>query len=257
MASGDITTQGNYSFIELPNGLYERYINPPVTAPSDGSYYGAKDGEWVDIAGLSTDTNIANADLTSSESRESTFDYYLGLLGGGQKLISAETSGTVFSRLYLTILNAILFASDGTDSSYFIANRDGSIVIQSSTGEYSLIVAPTLDSDGTTTLIGGVSSGGGGIALKSIDNARFEILSGASAPVNGTTKAWYVGQLYVETTTPAIYRVDTASTDPDSSATGSVFSLLSLGGGGGDYNIDGGTANSVYTAPQSIDGGGA
>lgn len=29
------------------------------------------------------------------------------------------------------------------------------------------------------------------------------------------------------------------------------------GGGGGDYNIDGGNASSVYTAEQSIDGGGA
>ena len=28
-------------------------------------------------------------------------------------------------------------------------------------------------------------------------------------------------------------------------------------GGGGDYNIDGGKADSVYTAPQLLDGGGA
>lgn len=29
------------------------------------------------------------------------------------------------------------------------------------------------------------------------------------------------------------------------------------GGGGGDYNIDGGRADSIYTPEQSIDGGGA
>jgi hypothetical protein len=36
-----------------------------------------------------------------------------------------------------------------------------------------------------------------------------------------------------------------------------TITIASSGGGGGDYNIDGGVADSVYTPEQSIDGGDA
>jgi hypothetical protein len=37
----------------------------------------------------------------------------------------------------------------------------------------------------------------------------------------------------------------------------SAGSLIATGGGGGSYHIDGGAADSIYTSPQNLNGGGA
>lgn len=47
--------------------------------------------------------------------------------------------------------------------------------------------------------------------------------SGATAPVNGTTVGWYVGQLYTALDTQRTYVCTTASTAPNTAATGSVW----------------------------------
>ena len=49
------------------------------------------------------------------------------------------------------------------------------------------------------------------------------LLNGTTAPVNDTTTAWFVGQMYEDTVTGKKYRADTASTDPTVAATGSVW----------------------------------
>ncbi len=46
---------------------------------------------------------------------------------------------------------------------------------------------------------------------------------GAGAPVNGTTTAWFIGQFYYDTTNDKIYVATTASTNPYSAATGSIW----------------------------------
>lgn len=86
---------------------------------------------------------------------------------------------------------------------------------------------PTLDSDASQNLIGRSTSDG---LLKSVNVTRFEVLSGAGAPTNGTTVAWYVNQLYVDTTNNALYIATTKSTDPDSAGTGSVWAAVPVAG---------------------------
>jgi hypothetical protein len=53
-----------------------------------------------------------------------------------------------------------------------------------------------------------------------------ETLTGTGAPVDGTTKAWAKGQIYIDTTisaAPIIYYAANKSTDPDAAATGSKW----------------------------------
>lgn len=62
--------------------------------------------------------------------------------------------------------------------------------------------------------------------LQTVSDDVYRVLFGIVAPANSTVKAWYEGQLYVDTVSKTIYRASAKSTDPDTSAAGSVWEAV-------------------------------
>jgi hypothetical protein len=80
------------------------------------------------------------------------------------------------------------------------------------------------DSDDGVIL--GLGTGGNHLRTRHADSARTLLNSGP--PTNGTTVAWYVGQLLVNTNDNSIYRATAQSANPDAGGTGSVWAALPL-----------------------------
>jgi len=63
-------------------------------------------------------------------------------------------------------------------------------------------------------------------------------ITGSGAPVDGTTIAWYAGQIYTNTTDNTLYRAITKSTNPDFSGAGSTWSVVGVSTGDkGDIDV--------------------
>ena len=124
-----------------------------------------------------------------------------------------------------------LSVSDGTDTAAITVNSTSGIIGLNTAyaggevafGNGSGTNLPTVDSDLVGTVLGITTANG---YTRQISIASLGSLAGAGAPVDGTTVAWRVGQLYTDTTNEVLYRVTTASTNPDSAGTGSVFAKV-------------------------------
>lgn len=88
---------------------------------------------------------------------------------------------------------------------------------------------PTVDSDDIALLLSVNTATG---KVRRVNKDAHRSLTASTDPVNGTTVAWYVGQLYRNTANNTLWEATAKSTDPDSSGAGSVFSQVNLGGGG-------------------------
>lgn len=79
---------------------------------------------------------------------------------------------------------------------------------------------PNKDSDASGETVVSMSPTG---FLGRMDVDAFRTLSASGAPVDGTTTAWFIGQIYTDTDTNATYYATVKSTDPDDAAMGSVW----------------------------------
>jgi hypothetical protein len=106
-------------------------------------------------------------------------------------------------------------------------------LIESVTAEYNCTLPPAVDSEN------------GYVEVRASDNTTYEvhIVGDSGELINGLT-----------TFDMAAY--NTALFFCNGTEWTVIWTTVSSGGGG-DLNIDGGSANSVYTAPQLVDGGGA
>lgn len=115
-------------------------------------------------------------------------------------------------------------ATDGSDMAVFTVAGDGSVTLGSTTALYILgdgagANLPGLNSDSGNEIVSIDSNGN----IGRFNANAFRVLTGAGAPTDGTTVAWYDGQIYIDTTNKDIYYASVKSTDPDSSGAGSAF----------------------------------
>ena len=85
----------------------------------------------------------------------------------------------------------------------------------------------TTDSDGAGKVLYRDSAG----ALKQIEFASLRDGVLGAAPVDGTTVAYYAGQLFWDNVNKDLYEATAASADPDAAGTGSTFAAIDLGAG--------------------------
>jgi len=93
---------------------------------------------------------------------------------------------------------------------------------------------PPLDSDVDSRVMALALNGD----IYQTNAAAWKTRSGTGAPVDGITTAYYVGQLYVDDGTQALYRATAKSTDPDASGAGSTWIAISGGGSSASEIID-------------------
>lgn len=173
---------------------------------------------------------------------------YMDILGGANDSLFIKVSGsgnTGWGAVYTANLafNPATAALDMDGNDILDVNK-----INNATGTYIIGDGiggnlPTLNSDSGNNFITIDTNG----TIGRSTSASGRIINGPGAPVNGTTIGWYVGQLYVDTTNDDLYYVSTASTNPDSAATGSVFTAISTSGGSDNLG-DGLSPSSDVTA---------
>lgn len=122
----------------------------------------------------------------------------------------------------LTFTGADDITLQNTGNTYL--NATGEIILGNGSGTN----LPTTNSDHLGMDLG---YDGAGTLVGSQKNAK-RSLSGSSDPTNGSTVAWYVGQLYTNTTSGDIFVATTASSNPDLSGTSSIWVKVSDTGGG-------------------------
>ena len=103
------------------------------------------------------------------------------------------------------------------------------LILDNTNGLYKFGTVPTKDSDLSTNEL--LARDTVSRNMRTINTKRFEVLYGTGAPVDGSTTAWYVNQLYIDVTvadSPVFYRALTKSTNPDNYYTAGVGSTWSL-----------------------------
>ena len=90
-------------------------------------------------------------------------------------------------------------------------------------------------------------------ALVEMEHDTFRSVSGAADPIDGTTVAWHIGQLFTNTTSNEQFVATSASTDPDTAGTGSVWVSTAAATSGIDDVLGVGQA---LTANRTIDAAG-
>jgi len=172
----------------------------------------AADTHLFTVGGLTNTANVVHTD-----------DFGWAITGTGDKTL-INTNGSGNSRVFTAVSSAFIDANDGVNSSFIASDRDGRVRLNSSGGNYALVQAPLLNSDLITNqiLVRDTASN----ELRVVNNRRYETLTDTTAPVDGTTAAFYVGQQYINTTTGKTFLATTKSTDPDSAGTGSIWTQL-------------------------------
>lgn len=153
--------------------------------------------------------NFVSADLAATQNRTHN-------MGGNQLTISNATPlvlQSVANALLTLDANATLDAGTGVLT---ITSSNGTYVI----GDGTVGSLPTLDSDTGDDILS-VANPSGSLTRKAIDSVIN--VNGVGAPVDGTTTAWYVGQIYINQTTNEIWIATAKSTNPDVAATGSTW----------------------------------
>lgn len=169
------------------------------------------------------DTHFANTNLTSSAGATHNFIGALLITGGGNKSFHA-VSGSDSSLFSVQSAVTNLYVTNGSISTLLSLAKDGTYTMDSSIGKYRLNTAPTLDSDlSTISLLGRDSSTS---ELRTINLNSLKTIVGSGSPVDGTTKAWWAGQIYIDNANikaPIFWYALTKSTNPDTSAVGSKW----------------------------------
>lgn len=150
---------------------------------------------------------------------------------------------------------AELSASNGTDTSSIQAFTNGRVRWNSSTLDYEWgdgagANLPAVDSDAAAHIATIIDATG---FTATADYLAFRSLRASGAPVDGTTVAWFVGQLYLDSSdSNREYVATSKSTDPDSAGTGSVWGATSAVIEGIDDVL---AVGQQFTANRTIDTG--
>lgn len=99
------------------------------------------------------------------------------------------------------------------------------------------------NSDLATSRLLQVDTSDGSILRK--NESSLKVLYNAGAPVDGTTVAWYQGQFLWNNTGKRLYAATTASTNPDSAGTGSVWEEIYIGASDKTFARNGTLANTT------------
>lgn len=185
-----------------------------------GKIFVYENSAWVDVQ---ADINLFSTNLMSTASRVHTDNFGLQITGSGEKDINTTVGATV-NKVRSNSNNVGISSTDGSTSTQVTAAPD-ELILSSSNGRYAMPTSPEVNSDLATAQL--LARDTVTNRFKIINNLTYAVLSGASDPVDGTTTAYKPNQLYVNTTTNNLFRASTPSTDPDTSATGSVWVQIS------------------------------
>ncbi|MGH1490579.1 MAG: hypothetical protein ACRBK7_14510 [Acidimicrobiales bacterium] len=190
---------------------------------------GGVDADWsLFVSGASTSLYSDDGTLTGNRSVDSggnTLDFE----GDGRKRV-IDDDGTNTSTFDADAgVGTQASATNGTETSSLLLQPSGLTAWRSTNGAYYLGDVsgnglPTLNSDGPADEVLAINPINGSIQRTAAE--AYRVVPVAGAPVDGTTVAYYVGQLFFDTTGKALWEATAQSTNPDAGATGSTFAQV-------------------------------
>ncbi len=190
---------------------------------------GGVDADWsLFVSGASTSLYSDDGTLTGNRSVDSGGNT-LDVQGDGRKRV-IDDDGTNTSTFDADAgAGTQASATNGTETSSLLLQPSGLTAWRSTNGAYYLGDVsgnglPTLNSDGPADEVLAINPVNGSIQRAAAE--AYRVVPVAGAPVDGTTVAYYVGQLFFDTTGKALYEATAQSTNPDLAATGSTFAQV-------------------------------